>query len=223
MGKKDNSLNNIKKLPDFLLVIVMIIGLAGFSVLTYAVVTRGILFFDDPVRHVLYEARRPGLTTLMELITYAGQWPTIVVICLLLLIYPKTRSAYGIPATMAAILTQLLEKTIKNIVCRPRPDISLHLVEQGGYSFPSGHSITSMAVYLLLFILIMAYMKSGGKKTALLIITLFLSFGVGISRIYVGVHFPSDVLAGWFGGLMMIAVVLLIRDNTKIGRKYMMP
>jgi undecaprenyl-diphosphatase len=224
-NKMDNNtnLNNTKKVPVGLLVAVMIIGLIGFTVIAYMIATRGNVFFDDPVRNLFYDARSPGLTTLMELITYAGQWPTIVVICLLLLIYPKTRSAYGIPATMAAILTQLLEKTIKNIVCRPRPDISLHLVEQGGYSFPSGHSITSMAVYLLLFILIMAYMKSGGKKTALLIITLFLSFGVGISRIYVGVHFPSDVLAGWFGGLMMIAVVLLIRDNTKIGRKYMMP
>ena len=223
MGQNNYNLNNKKKTPLSPLIILMIIGLAGFAVLAYFVVMEGELPFDDPIRHTFYSARQPGLNTLAELVTYAGQWPTIVVICLLLLIYPKTRSAYGIPATMAAILTQLLEKTIKNIVCRPRPDISLHLVEQGGYSFPSGHSITSMAVYLLLFILIMAYMKSGGKKTALLIITLFLSFGVGISRIYVGVHFPSDVLAGWFGGLMMIAVVLLIRDNTKIGRKYMMP
>jgi undecaprenyl-diphosphatase len=122
-----------------------------------------------------------------------------------------------------AILTQLLEKIVKHIICRPRPHISYHLIEQGGFSFPSGHSITGMAVYLLLFILILAYMKSSGKKTALLILTIFLAFGIGITRIYLGVHYPSDVLAGWCGAWAMTAVVLLIRDHTKIGQKYMVP
>jgi hypothetical protein len=66
-------------------------------------------------------------------------------------------------------------------------------------------------------------MKGSGKKTALLVLTLFLSFGIGVTRIYLGVHYPSDVLAGWLGAWAMIAVVLLVRDHTKIGQKYMMP
>lgn len=223
MDQYNYNLNKKQKAPLSSLIIVMIIGLAGFAVLTYYVAMAGELFFDDPVRHTFYAARQPGLNTLAELVTYAGQWPAILVLCLLLLIYPKTRFAYGVPVTAVAVLTQLLEKTVKHIVCRPRPHASFHLIEQGGYSFPSGHSITGMAVYLLLFILIMAYMKSSAKKTALLCLTLFLAFGIGFSRIYLGVHYPSDVLAGWCGAWMMTAIVLLVRDHTKIGQKYMTP
>ena len=223
MGQNNYNLNNKKKTPLSLLIILMIIGLAGFAVLAYFVVMEGELPFDDPIRHTFYSARQPGLNTLAELVTYAGQWPTILVLCLLLLIYPKTRSAYGVPVTAIAILTQLLEKTVKHIVCRPRPHVSFHLIEQGGYSFPSGHSITGMAVYMLLFILILAYMKSSAKKTALLCLTLVLAFGIGVSRIYLGVHFPSDVLAGWCGAWLMTAIVLLVKDHTKIGQKYMIP
>ena len=224
-NKMDNNtnLNNTKKVPVGLLVAVMIIGLIGFTVIAYMIATRGNVFFDDPVRNLFYDARSPGLTTLMELITYAGQWPAVTVLCLLLLIYPKTRFTFGVPVSLAAILTQILEKAVKYTICRPRPHVSLHLVEEHSYSFPSGHSISGMAVYMLLFILIMAYMEGGGRKTALLILTFILAFGVGLSRIYLGVHYPSDVLAGWFGAWAMIAVVLLIRDNTKIGQKYMMP
>lgn len=223
MDNNNTNLSNTNKTPVGLLVAIMIIGFCGFAVIAYFVATAGILPFDDPVRHAFYSARKPGLTTMMELITYAGQWPTITVICLLLLIYPKTRFAYGVPIAAVAILTQLLEKIVKHIICRPRPHILYHLIEQGGFSFPSGHSITGMAVYLLLFILILAYMKSSGKKTALLVLTIFLAFGIGITRIYLGVHYPSDVLAGWCGAWAMTAVVLLIRDHTKIGQKYMVP
>ena len=224
MSNKEYNLNkdpNNKKIAGY--IIMIILGLCIFGWLLFNVIRFGILPFDDPVREFFYEMRHPGLNTLTELITYTGEWPFVTAMCLLLLIYPKTRYAYGIPVSAVAILTQIVEKTIKHIVQRERPDVSLHLIEQGGYSFPSGHSITSMAVYLLLFILILAYMKKGGAKNALLVATLVLAFFVGMTRIYLGVHFPSDVLAGWSLAWVCICVVLLVKEHTKLGQKYMTP
>lgn len=226
---KDNHNEKLNEIPkrerksQAIRIAVIIIGICGFAFMTYVIVNSGKHPFDDPVRFSFYSARQPGLNTLIELVTYAGQWPTVTALCLLLLIFPQTRFPYGVPVSAVAILTQIMEKVVKHIVCRPRPDESLHLIEQGGFSFPSGHSITGMAVYLLLFLLIASYMKSGGKKAALMILTIALAFGIGLTRIYLGVHYPSDVLAGWLGAWTMVAIVLIIRDCTGIGQKYMVP
>jgi len=171
--------------------------------------------FDLTVCQGFYSIRTPELTTLMEGITYLGNWETIAILCILLLMYPSTRSKYGLPVASIAIVSVLVKSIVKAMVKRPRPDISLHLIEQGGYSFPSGHALTSMAVYGLLFFLIMECFEERKKKIRIMIICGFLSLLIGLTRIYLGVHFPTDVLAGWCGGIACITGVLLIREYFK--------
>ena len=190
--------------------VLAVLGLAGFAYLTYEVYNFDGVEWLDIIRFNIYEMRSPGLNTFAEGITYLGEWYSITAICLLALIYPKTRFKIGIPISVVAITTQILMKIAKHIVLRERPDKALHLIEQGGYSFPSGHSITSIAVYGMLFLLILWYFKGGGKKVLLLCLTGFLTFAIGLSRIYLGVHYPSDVAAGWCLGIAISAITLII-------------
>ena len=196
-----------------------VIGAAGLLILTYMIAVSGGTSWDDPVREWFYSMRSPGLTTLMELITRMGEWYTATLILLLLVIYPKTRNGIGIPASCAVILSQLIKSVLKTALTRPRPDEILHLIKQGGWSFPSGHSITSMTMYMMLFILLLIAVShakkeqglpAGPKMIALLVLLLFLSFAVGLSRIYLGVHYPSDVLAGWCGGVFSAGLVFFV-------------
>ena len=210
-----NSLDPINKLKPLPLIIIALIAAAGFIVVGYHVAAYGELSWDDPVREYFYSLRNPGLTTLMQLVTYAGQWPTIVGVCLLLLIYPETRFTYGIPASAAALLSEIIKSIVKPLMARPRPDVVYHLIEQGGLSFPSGHSIATMGMYGMIFILVLIYMKKGPKKNAILALCGVLAFAVGITRVYLGVHYPSDVVAGWCGGVFAISVVLLIWPKVK--------
>lgn len=183
---------------------------AGFFLLFYLVENGLIDGFDDPVRQFFYDLRRPWLTTIVRGITYLGNWQTIVVLCLALLILKPTRVTYGIPVSVGAIFVTILNRWIKSLVQRPRPDAALHLIEQGGFSFPSGHSITSMFVYGMLILLIRTNVKNKRKAnilTGLLAIPMFL---VGLSRIYLGVHYPTDVLAGWCLGIVVIVVLFRI-------------
>jgi undecaprenyl-diphosphatase len=96
----------------------------------------------------------------------------------------------------------LLAFLLKQVFERPRPELVPHLVQAGGSSFPSGHSLASAVVYLTLGTLLARLVKPMKLKLYLIGIALFLSFLVGLSRIYLGVHYPTDVLAGWTVGLL---------------------
>ena len=89
-----------------------------------------------------------------------------------------------------------LNLLLKNIVQRPRPN-EFRLIDETGYSFPSGHSMVSMAFYGFLIYLIYKFVKSKRLKWILIIILSALIITIGISRIYLGVHYTSDVLAGF--------------------------
>ena len=152
------------------------------------------------------------LNVAVSLLTHTTDTITIVILCALLIFSPiPGRMKYGVPVTLTALLDMGVYKAMKHIFLRQRPDVMYHLVEQGGYSFPSGHAATSMAVYGLLFYLIRKHCRNPLAKNILSGICLFLALTVGPSRLYVGVHWFTDVMTGWCigGAAALLAIVIL--------------
>ncbi len=90
----------------------------------------------------------------------------------------------------------------KIVFGRARPDVIDHLVEAGSASFPSGHAANSAAVYLTLALVLVQIVRSRRQRTYIVAVAAALTLAIGSSRVYLGVHWPSDVLAGWtFGAL----------------------
>lgn len=206
--------------------------LVCFAVIAVFVVFRDFLFFDIPIQDFLISVRRDVLTILLTVITYSANWQFISILCMLLLIWPKTTIAYGLPLAGGAILSSIAYKLLKSLFLRPRPDLTLHLIDQGGFSFPSGHSMTGLLFYGLLILLLRRQLltpASGDspthrKKTAAFLLTVFLTshiFLIGLSRIYLGVHYPSDVIGGWaFGGFLLILLSsFVLRRDGESGSK----
>ncbi|MEG0661762.1 MAG: phosphatase PAP2 family protein [Anaerovoracaceae bacterium] len=162
---------------------------------------------------MVLSASRAGVEYLDELITYAGNWESITILCLLLLIFEKTRVPYGIPVAATAIGTTVIKSIVKPIVARPRPDVAMQLISEGGYSFPSGHAITSIAVYGLLIFLVHQYMEDRKKAMGLTIVLGILAVGIGLSRIYLGVHYLTDVVGGWSAGIAVMVTVMMINQH----------
>ncbi|MGN6268335.1 MAG: phosphatase PAP2 family protein [Sphingomonas sp.] len=106
----------------------------------------------------------------------------------------------------ATVSGSLAVDLAKQIVARPRPDVVPHLVEVSSLSFPSGHSANSAIVYLTLALLLAQVIPEAGLRRYVIGVAVVLVTAIGISRVYLGVHWPSDVLAGWsFGALWALA------------------
>lgn len=187
--------------------------MAGFCFLVGLILSGRAHILDDPVRHFFYGLRGDVLTPLVIGITNLSNTKFIIALCLVLLILRPTRITFGIPVSAGAILVTILNKTIKHLVQRPRPDDIVHLVREGGFSFPSGHSITSMFVYGMLLYLIQTHVQNRRMRIVLSVLVAIPLVLVGPSRIYLGVHYPTDVLAGWCLGfaVLMLAIEVLQR------------
>ena len=167
---------------------------------------------DLTVQQWFLGIRTDFLNPLVTILTHTTDTITIVILCALLILSPVPgRLKYGVPVTLTALGDMAVYKTMKHIFLRQRPDVMYHIVEQGGYSFPSGHSATSVAVYGLLFYLIRKHCKNPLAKNILSGVCLFLAITVGPSRLYVGVHWFTDVLAGWcIGGIAALTAILIL-------------
>ena len=100
----------------------------------------------------------------------------------------------------AAVGALILSSLLKGIIQRDRPDVVAHHSHVQTYSFPSGHSMLSAAIYLTFGVLLARFVKGWRIKAYLIGVALLLTFLVGVSRVFVGVHYPTDVLAGWAAG-----------------------
>jgi undecaprenyl-diphosphatase len=102
---------------------------------------------------------------------------------------------------LASIGGTALSMLLKGVFARPRPDVVPHLVQVSSPSFPSGHSMLSAVIYLTLGTLLARVVTGYRFKVYIVTVALCASFLVGLTRVYLGVHYPSDVLAGWIVGL----------------------
>jgi undecaprenyl-diphosphatase len=141
------------------------------------------------------------LTTAMVDFTSLGSTAVLTLLTLLttgyLIVARKTVGAWLTPVSVAG--AALVMWALKGLFARPRPDVVPHLVEVSSASFPSGHSFVSTAAYLTLAVLI-AETSDRRAGVYVLAVAVVLSLLIGFSRVYLGVHWPTDVLAGWCAG-----------------------
>ena len=145
-------------------------------------------------------------TPIAKFITNFGGAIILIVLALMLFIFIKNKKIGVSIISNLAIIT-LLNQLLKRIVQRPRPT-EFRIVEESGYSFPSGHSMVSMAFYGYLIYLIYKYVKNKYLKWISIILLSILICSIGISRIYLGVHYTSDVLGGFFISISYLIIYI---------------
>ena len=144
---------------------------------------------------IVLSMRNDVLTIIFKIITNLGGAYCLIIIAILCAIFIKNKKiAFAIPINL--ILSTILNLGLKNIVERPRP-IGYRLIDETGYSFPSGHSMISAAFYGLIIYFIWKNVKNTKLKYISCILLSLLILFIGISRIYLGVHYASDVIGGF--------------------------
>ena len=145
-------------------------------------------------------------TPIAKFITNFGGAIILIGLAFMLLIFIKNKKIGVSIISNLAIIT-VLNQLLKRIVQRPRPT-EFRIVEESGYSFPSGHSMVSMAFYGYLIYLIYKYVKNKYLKWISIILLSILICFIGISRIYLGVHYTSDVLGGFFISISYLIIYI---------------
>ena len=145
-------------------------------------------------------------TPIAKFITNFGGAIFLVVLTIILVVTIKNRKIGLSIFSNLAIIT-ILNQLLKRILQRPRPT-EYRIIEETGYSFPSGHSMISMAFYGYLIYLVYRYVKNKYIKWASIAILSILICAIGVSRIYLGVHYTSDVLGGFFISISYLIIYI---------------
>lgn len=199
---------------EIILGIFLTVSMLGFFLkLGEDVLDKEIISFDSAITHFVYSFRQPLLSSIMNILSFLGgeiflTTAIIIIILFLLKKHKKDALIFSFILFFGIGLNFLL----KNLFQRPRP-LFLPLVHETSYSFPSGHSMNSFIFYTCLSFFIFRKLKNRQLKIVLISSSGLLIFLIGVSRIYLGAHYPSDVLAGYIGGLGWFVAVLLFEKT----------
>lgn len=145
-----------------------------------------------------------GATPIAIFITNLGGTTILILITILLVATIKNKKI-ALTVVLNPLIITGINLLLKSIVQRPRPTQS-PLITETGFSFPSGHSMVSMAFYGYLIYLIAKFIKNKLLKVILIVLLSILIISIGISRIYLGVHYTSDVIAGFMISLCYLVI-----------------
>lgn len=174
---------------------------------------------DTIISQNIYSLRNPNLTALMIGISYWGERLAIVltiIFSIWFIITKEFKLAYIFFGTI--ILANGIALFLKNLLARSRPDTAYRLVAENGYSFPSGHSTIAFSVYPILAVLVM---RSNLKKTYKKVVSGLLilwAIAIGFSRIYLGVHYFTDVVGGLLLGTLFTMLFWLWSQKYPVKR-----
>jgi len=179
-------------------------------ILVLVLVLNGRIYsFDTNIYSLISKCISDPMTNIMKIITFFGSAYALITITVLLILFCKEKKYFGINLVFVFLFSLLL----KIIIARPRP-VDNNIINEIGYSFPSSHSMVSLAVYGFLIYYIYKYLKNRNTKWLLIILLSLLILLIGFSRIYLGVHYASDVLGGY-----LLSMIWLITFITIINRK----
>lgn len=168
--------------------------------------------YSETVEHM-----SPLLTSFMKGVTQIGNPASVMIFCLGIFLIPKLRKTIALPVSTAVILSTVADVALKRTFARSRPNI-LRLISEVGYSFPSGHAMVNASFYVMLILMAFRYMKDLRKKIAFSCLCAVLIGLIGLSRIYLGVHYAGDVLGGWLFGFAISVLVYLLWMNRQPSR-----
>jgi len=174
---------------------------------------------DLRIINLVSHFRTSNLNQFMLFITYLakGEIITVAVIFTLIILFLLHKWSYIQSLLVFVLGGELFVWIIKNIIDRPRPPLTEALVTETSYSFPSGHTFVSVAFYGLITFFLFDSLKKKSLKIISLILGIILVILIGVSRIYLGAHWPSDVLASYASGLAWLSIIITI---THIKKKF---
>lgn len=165
---------------------------------------------DAAMMQALHMDARPWLTLVMKTLTWIGS-PAVIGPLLPVaagILWWKKLRREAVLVLVSVVGGGLLDVAFKLHFRRIRPTVPWAILHEHSYSFPSGHSVEAVALYGMLFYLLAERKTAGWERALEGLAALALAGGIGLSRIYLGVHFPSDVMAGYFVGAVWVAAVI---------------
>jgi len=178
-----------------------------FAEMAYETLIRNQMdLFDNVFVWLVRYLASPELDQVMIMISEFGYgypfWTIIIAVLLILAYYRQWLESAGLIVCLVG--EAVLNFFLKNLFERTRPDL-FQVVAEAGYSFPSGHAMVSLCLYGMLTFLIARHVQSWRWRLVVIGLAMALVVAIGVSRVYLGVHYPTDVVAGYFAGGMWLA------------------
>jgi undecaprenyl-diphosphatase len=195
----------------------VLIGIAVVGGLAIAVASGASDPFDEAIIGLVRSDALDAVLQPLRQVTELGATATVTAVALLALVagYLAGRPRLGGSAALTIVLTSIGNSLLKLGFARARPDLLDPIVVEHGYSFPSGHSVLAMVAYGVVAVVVWRLpIARWARWTAVGVLALTI-LAVGLSRVWLGVHYPTDVLAGWtVGGLVVLVFARFSRAST---------
>ncbi|MBR4619231.1 MAG: phosphatase PAP2 family protein [Bacilli bacterium] len=196
--------------------IISLVSILLFITIAIFIVKKESLVIDEFGYNLVSKFISEFRTPTVKFITNFGSAKILIpmasIIMIILVIRKKRKDALLLGCNL--LLVTIINMVVKNIFKRARPTI-LPLIEQGGYSFPSGHTMATTAFYGYLIYLVYKNIENKYLKWFLIVLLSMIIFLIGSSRIYLGVHYTSDVLAGFLLSLSYL-IIFISFTNKKV-------
>lgn len=204
-----------KKLKQIIILngkwIILVLCLLNFFILSLNVFNQTTMNEDTIGYEFISHFINENTTIIMKGITWFGSGLCLSIITTLSIIFLKNKKI-GLTIIGNLFIITSLNLFLKFLLQRPRPT-EYRIIEETGYSFPSGHSMISMAFYGFLIYLISKHIKNKYVKRLLIVLLSTLIISIGISRIYLGVHYTSDVVGGFLIAISYLIIYIGIVNN----------
>jgi membrane-associated phospholipid phosphatase len=182
--------------------------------------SNGLASIDPPVWQWMIDRRTPALTSLAIFVTNIGSTisMTLIASCSVIVLLVRRRRGDAALVAVVAAGAGLLVRFGKATVGRERPPADFRLVTETNESFPSGHALASAAILGVVLVVFLPSVKSTGARIAICVCVGLFVLAIGLSRLYLGVHWATDVIGGWVTGLAWLALCLTVRQLWRLSR-----